>query len=263
MSKNLSKRLYGFVSAAVCAAAVGLGGAPGDARADLILLGNSPATAFVDLGAQGFGNAPRLLTLQLGGTGASESGQLVIDSSGNVSTAAFGSPSRNDVTPPCCDGSKNAAPTLSSLGWTSGADVKLGMNTGEAGTDITLQSLVLHLYDASNNLLPTSFSIAGPIIFDAATLAMQQGNGNAIFEFVLTPAQQTTFNTAIGGIGNGGNFRIALAAQFNNVEDGPDSFLAVQGSGGVRPPTAVPEPGTLALLGLAFAGLAGLRRIKR
>jgi hypothetical protein len=34
------------------------------ARADIILVGGTPNASFTDLGAQGFGNAPRMLTLQ-------------------------------------------------------------------------------------------------------------------------------------------------------------------------------------------------------
>jgi hypothetical protein len=43
------------------------------ARADLVLTGLTPARSFVDLGAQGFGNAPRLLTEQ---TNTFESGSV-------------------------------------------------------------------------------------------------------------------------------------------------------------------------------------------
>jgi hypothetical protein len=238
---------------AICAAGVGLVALPYQAQASLVLSGGSVAASFTDIGAQGFGNAPRLLTLQENGT---EAGQIVISPGGVVSPASFAG--QNSVASPCCDGSKNSAPTLGSLAWTSGADVKIGFNSNQEGqTGITLNQLILSLYNNANTVVGT-FSLAAPITFTAAQLALQQGNGNAIFQFVLTAAEQAQFNALL--VGSFSTFHIALASQLGagagNLpsNDGPDSFLAVR---------AIPLPGALVLFGSGLLGLAALGRRSR
>jgi hypothetical protein len=241
---------------AMCAAGVGLMGLPQNARASLVLSGGSVAASFTDIGAQGFGNAPRLLTLQdngppPNGNNGTEAGQIVISAGGVVSPTSFAG--ENDIVSPCCDGSKNSAPTLGSLGWTSGADVKLGFNAGQEGLlGLTLNQLVLSLYNNANTVVGT-FSLAAPVTFTALQLALQQGNGNAIFQFVLNAAEQAQFNGLL--VGNFSTFHIALASQLGDAlhpaNDGPESFLAVQ---------AIPLPGALVLFGSGLLGLAVLGR---
>ncbi|HMF12360.1 MAG TPA: hypothetical protein VKE94_08640, partial [Gemmataceae bacterium] len=81
------------------------------AHAELILLGQVPAQAFIDLGAQGFGNAPRMLTLQ---TNTFESG--------NVTPIDL---VHGDAVP---GANKSTTPTLGSLQWSSGGKVGIGFN---------------------------------------------------------------------------------------------------------------------------------------
>ena len=248
--KVTTLKLFGFLLVMLTVLFCSLLGGLPDARADIILYGGTFENSFVDLGAQGFGNAPRLLTLQATGNATNEGGQLILSGSGVPSSTDFAG--MNDVANPQPNSQKNNIPTLAALGWTSGADVKIGFNTGEAGTDLTLQQLVLSLYDSTYNVVGT-FALAEPVYFSAAVLDWQQGNGNAIFQFVLDSGQQTTFNTLLSG--NGPNFYIALGSEILNVEDGPDSFLAVLGPG--APPPSLPEPATIFLLGCGFVGLAG------
>ena len=99
MMKPLSRMtpLLGVAAAALLSSSV--------AHANLVLTpGPTPAASFVDLGAQGFGAAPRLLTLQTNGF---ESGSVTpVDVvHGDAVTGA----------------NKSTTPTLSTLGWTSGA----------------------------------------------------------------------------------------------------------------------------------------------
>jgi len=122
--------------ASVFAIGVAIAATPSVARADIVLVGADPASSFVDLGAQGFGNAPRMLTLQTNGV-----------ETGNVTPidvvhgdAVFGA-------------NKSTTPTLSALGWTSGAQVGIGFNSDQSGqTFITMQSLTLTIFNGTTSV---------------------------------------------------------------------------------------------------------------
>jgi len=218
------------------------------AKADIVLLGATPAAAFIGLGAQGFGNAPRMLTLQ---TNTVETGSVT-----PVDVV------HNDAVP---GANKSTTPTLATLGWDKGADVGIGFNSDQnGGNGITMQSLTLTIYNGTSAV--GSFSLASsliPLTFTAADLAMQQGNGNAVFAFGLSSAQQTAFNTILSSPGSSG-FTAGLGSQLGcpagspagclPSNDGPDSFLGFDRA-------SVPDGGaTLVLLGL---GLMGLDFVKR
>ncbi len=106
-----------------------------------------------------------------------------------------------------------------------------------------------------------SFSLAAPVTFTAADLALQQGNGNAVFNFGLTAAEQAQFNAILAQPGSSGFFAglsSSLGCGANPPpgclvsNDGPDSFLGFAQSAG----TPVAEPGTLLLLGTGLVGVA-------
>jgi PEP-CTERM motif len=227
------------------------------AEADLILMepdgdpALSVAASFTALGAQGFGNAPRMLTLQ---TNTVETGSVT-----PVNVV------QGDAVP---GANKSTTPTLSALGWSTGENVGIGFNSDQTGgSGITMQSLVLTIYNGTTAV--GTFSLAAsltPLTFTQADLALQQGNGNSVFNFGLTDGQQTTFNALVAQFGTG--LFAGLASQLGCPagapasclvsNDGPDSFI-----GFVQPSTAViPEPGTLLLAGTALVGVMAVARKK-
>ena len=231
---------------------------PRVAHASLILTtstgqpAGSVAASFTDIGAQGFGNAPRMLTLQTNGV-----------ETGNVTPV-------NIVHGDAVSGAnKSTTPTLSALSWDSGAEVGIGFNSDQTGGNgITMQSLTLTIYGTNGTTVLGTFNLAtAPITFTQADLTLQQGNGNAIFNFGLNAAEQTQFNTILAMAGSSGFFA-GLGSQLGCPagapasclvsDDGPDSFLGFQQPGVTPPP--LPEPSTLAVLGMGLLGLAVLAR---
>jgi len=88
-----------------------------------------------------------------------------------------------------------------------------------------------------------SFSLAAslkPLTFSAADLALQQGNGNAVFNFQLDATEQGQFNAIVALAGSSGFFAglgsslgCAAGAPAGCLvsNDGPDSFIGFVESG--------------------------------
>ena len=252
------------------------------ARADLVRFDNgvgmggcttANCRSFSDLEGTGFGDQPRVLTLQ---TDTFEAGQVQPNAVGGVAFPTFpnvGAPGIPAGTNNAIAGAdKASAPSLSALGWTDASKVGIGFDSDQTGnTGITLQTLSLNLYQQtlSGVTLLHTFSIAGAINYTQAELAEQPGNGNDAFTFILDAAQQAIWNALVTGQSLD-LFNIGLAAslgcnttpsgtcQVSN--DGPDSFIAIAQPGA---PILTPLPAAGWLFGSGLAGLMVLTRRKR
>jgi hypothetical protein len=221
------------------------------AHADPLLVGGAPESAFLDLSAQGFGAAPRLLALQTSGLERGSVTPVNVTNSDAVRGA-----------------DKSTTPRLGALGWTSGAQVGIGFNLDQSNTGITPDSLTLQIRNGTTPVSP-AFSQTAPINFTATELGLQRGNGHTVFDFALTAAEQTEFNSILAMSGSSGLFaglssKLGCATGAPTTcepsDGGPDSFL-----GFARSAVATPLPGAIFLFGSVLFGGLGMstRRARR
>ena len=209
--------------------------------------------------AQGFGNAPRDLTLQATGQTSFESGAVGFSSGGitfgvpitdaqvfqgnGVSTTAGTTAMPN----PLADDQKYGTPTTGSLGITSASQIGVLFNATEpSGDSVNVLDVTLKFYTSAGSFL-------GAIDGQQNFASSNPGNGVAGFTFVVDQAQQAQVNTWLGTGGSGTT--MALEATIGDFAGGPESFLVYN----LAP---IPEPQTYALMlaGLAVIGFMAKRR---
>jgi hypothetical protein len=207
-SKSKSYKLF-----SAAALAVGLVAAPGAANASLIF------DSTIDVTAQGFGNNPRLLTLQERGNGddiqsgcvsANAGGSIAIGSSSCISDSQVfkGNGVTNvggDEVNPQTDNQKFGIPTLGELGFQDASDIGLLFNAiepgGAAKNDVNVNDVTLKFFDSNGTLLA---AIDGQQNFPTT----ETGNGKAGAVFVVDAEQQAFLNSTIFGLPNFSDIRL-------------------------------------------------------
>src|SRR5579859_6611131 len=214
----------------------------------------------VDVGGSGFGNLPRALTIQSNGpSDLVESGCIAPDGSGGLiaggsacalASGAVGGDEQSPLGFP-----KQSAPTLSSLGITSGTRLGILFDAIQPQNSnnnvVTINDLTLKLYSGTTLVFTASGTFAN--------LATNPGNGNTDYLFMLDAAQAAAFDSALAG--NFGD-RIALdsSISFPRQSAGPDSFALLNATGLTSLIPTVPEPVSFSVVGTGLIGLALLRR---
>ena len=203
----------------------------GPALADLIYAGSIPNVA------GGVGNSQIVLSLSSPGNSTSETGSV-------TPAGCLG-----DTQSPCSSPA-NQTPTFASAGITSAYDVAIWLDAQEADSLITLNSLTFNVFAATGTSSLPLFSAS--LIGTPLNLTSCPGQGlSCVNSFVLDDAQGLLLQNMFAQ-----NLRVGLSSSLSNAAGGPDRFfLASRG-------VAVPEPGTLALLGAGIAALGFARRRK-
>lgn len=249
----------------------------------LVALSSQPATATFEIDssivnlAQGFGNVPRLLTVQATGNVTSPewacnslSGGVLVQTCGGDATFApnglvNGTVGINGTVSPAGDTAKNNIVSLAALGITNATQIRLNYNPSETGANPqnNIQDITLKFYSAAGALVISVDGGCGTVCTDTASdplffadTGTNLGNGGVGFILKLDAVQAAAVNAACGANLAGCAF-VAGETTIRLTDDGPDSYTLFSSA------LAVPEPSSLLLLGTALAGCAAFLRRRR
>ena len=242
------------------------------AQAEFILNDNT----FADLGATGFGNAPRLLTLQ---NNPNESGAVIsnggtvgylspitVDDANNFAISGIACTSNGTCSGGGLRTTESNLVNVTTL-WPTGASLGVGLDTNQIGSTgaLLFSELVLNIYSSTGALLGT-FGGNDPVLISEQLLALQQGNGNSVFNLTLTLGEQAEYD-ALRAANPGTQLFAGLAASFGcspapcigASNDGADSFLAFNTAAVPGPIVGAGIPGLIA----ACMGMLGFNYRRR
>lgn len=235
--KNL---LFKSIATAVCLLAAS------SSYASLVLV------APEDFGGTGLGTVKTILTIQdspRANPPGTEAGSVSYNGSVDVLTGDAKTGASQSLTR-----------TVAELGLTSASAVRVVFNAVEPGNDansISLDDLVLTFYGAAGETLFSSGAF-DPVFFANTS----NGTGNSGFVFALDAAQAAAAQAAVFNLASFGSVRVGLSASASLAGGGNETFFIANSANddGGSPPAAVPEPTTVALLGLGLVGFVASRR---
>lgn len=195
-----------------------------------------------DFQGTGLGAVNTILTIQNTGT---ETGAVSFNGTHDVITgdAKTGS-------------SQTRTRSISEIGITTASSLRIVFNAVEpSGDSINLDDLQLNIYSPTGELLFNSGAFTSQLFPETFP-----GTGNSGFVFALD-AEQAAAAQAAAFTGSFGDNRIGLSATASLAAGGNETFFAVMSSSDVIvPPASIPEPDTVALLGLGLFGFIISRR---